>query len=94
MAHLTNAYQERKLCTISPQTTLYSSVFASASRVNLAHKCGLTFDSAKLQSIAGLAADIPALRAAHELALAFADRVLDGAAAADSALKLKWLHEE
>jgi hypothetical protein len=57
---------------ITSKTTLCSAAFASASRVSLAHKYDLKlFDGSRfdLHRIAGRVADIPTLRAAHELGL-------------------------
>jgi hypothetical protein len=78
--------------TITPQTTLFSAILASAALVRLALDCELTFDNAKLQRIAGKVADIPVLRVACKLGLALADEVLIGAAEAASVPKLQWLH--
>eukprot|EP00953_Heterococcus_sp_UTEX-ZZ885_P007315 4438-Heterococcus_DN1.PRE.1 len=82
------------LLTITSQMTLYSSIFASATAVKWAHECGLPFDNAKLQRIAGRVADIPVLYAAHALGLALTDEVFVGAAAAASIAKLQLLHSE
>jgi hypothetical protein len=79
---------------ITSKTTLYSAVLSSASTVNLAHKCGLHLDTTQLQRIAGRVADVPALRAAHELGLQFTRVVLIGAAEAASIPRLQWLHTE
>eukprot|EP00953_Heterococcus_sp_UTEX-ZZ885_P007149 4348-Heterococcus_DN1.PRE.2 len=79
---------------VTSETTLFSAVFASVSRVTLAHVCGLTFDSEELQRIAGRAANIPILRAACELGLALTGEVLAGAAEAASVPTLQWLHTE
>jgi hypothetical protein len=53
---------------ITSQTTLFSAVLASPSRIALAHEYGLYFANAKLQRIAGRVAGISALPVAHELA--------------------------
>eukprot|EP00953_Heterococcus_sp_UTEX-ZZ885_P030566 16147-Heterococcus_DN1.PRE.3 len=82
------------LQTISSRTTLYSSAFASASRISLAHECGLRFAGAMLQRIAGRTADIATLRVAHDLGLELTSTLVIGAAAAASILKLQWLHTE
>jgi hypothetical protein len=82
------------LLTGIPQITLFSAIFASATVVRLAHACGLAFDNAKLQRIAGKVADIPGLRAACKLGLALTDEVLIGAAESASVPKLQWLHTE
>jgi hypothetical protein len=85
---------EALLCTITSQMTLYSAVFASASRVNLAHENGLVFDNAKLQRISGKVGDIITLQAACGHGLQLTDEVLIGAADAASVPKLQWLHTQ
>jgi hypothetical protein len=45
-----------------------------------------------VQRLAGRVADVPTLRAAHELGLQLTDEVLIGAAEAAAILKLQWLH--
>jgi hypothetical protein len=85
-------HDETVLRTVTAQMTLGSAVFASASRVNLAHERGLTFDNKKLQRVAGKVADVPTLRATHELGLELRYQVLSGAAEAASLPKLQWLH--
>jgi hypothetical protein len=80
------------LHSITTQTTICSAVFASASRVTLAHECGLTFDGDELQRIAGRAADIPVLEAARNLGAQFTEEVLLGAAEVASVPTMQWLH--
>jgi Ankyrin repeats (3 copies) len=89
-------YQEAVSKTITSHSTLCSAVFASVSRVRLAHECGLTFGSIICQRIAGRVADVATLRAAHELGLQLCDEVLIGAAEAQAASvpNLQWLHTE
>jgi Ankyrin repeats (many copies) len=95
MAGVTTCYDDKPhLLTIASHTTLYSAVFTSASRVNLARECSLAFDNKKLQRIAGKSAEISTLRAARELGLQLTDEVLIGAAAAASVPKLQWLHTQ
>jgi hypothetical protein len=80
--------------TVTSKMTLYSAVFSSASRVRLAHEDGLMFEDRFnfLHRVAGKAADVPTLQAAHELGLAFTAEVLIGAAEDASLPKLHWLH--
>eukprot|EP00953_Heterococcus_sp_UTEX-ZZ885_P004770 3062-Heterococcus_DN1.PRE.2 len=90
---LTSDYDEEPfLITVIQEETLFSAVFASASRVNLAFTHGLPFDDLSLQRIAGRVADIPVLQAARELGLAFTEELLVGAAEAALVPKLQWLH--
>jgi hypothetical protein len=96
MAGLLHDYEEQAvMCTITPETTLYSAAFASAASVRLAHECGLMFDYCKkLERIAGRCADVSTLQAAQELELEFTRAVLFGAAEAGSVQKLNWLHTQ
>jgi hypothetical protein len=95
MAGLNHYYEQQAvLYDIRSHTTLFSAIFSAPAMTNLASSCGLAFDCWKLQGIAGRVADIPTLRAAHELGLAFTSEVLIGAAESGSTLKLQWLHAE
>jgi hypothetical protein len=85
-------YYNKILLTISSTTTLGSAAFASAASVSLAHRCGLAFDSDRVQHLAGRMADVLTLRAAHGLGLPLTDEVLIGAAEAASLPNLQWLH--
>jgi hypothetical protein len=77
------------LCT--PQMTLYSAIFASASRVRLAYQhLSVTLERWTWQRIAGRVADAATLQVALELGLAGAD-MLKGAAYAGSVTKLDLL---
>jgi hypothetical protein len=87
-------YERSMLHTISSGMTLCSAAFASAESVKMAHESGLAFDSERVQRIAGREANIPTLRVAHGLGLAFTDAVLIGAAEAASIPKLNWLHRD
>jgi hypothetical protein len=82
------------IITVTADTTLCSAVFEAANRVKLAHECGLTFHSPQLQRIAGRAAELSVLQAAHERGLALTEEVVNGAAQAASVFKLQWLHIE
>jgi hypothetical protein len=71
----------------------HSAVFAS--RLRLAHACGLQLDSKdwRLRRNAGLFAEIPTLAAAQQLGLSLTDAVVRSAAETSLA-KLHWLHTE
>jgi hypothetical protein len=77
-------------------STLYSAIFASASRVELVHaEANLRLSKRsnwKLQRIAGTVADISTLVAAHDLGLRYSDDLTLGAAASGSVSKVAWLH--
>eukprot|EP00953_Heterococcus_sp_UTEX-ZZ885_P029752 15776-Heterococcus_DN1.PRE.2 len=98
MAQLTHSYDDQAFpCTIDSQTTLCSALFASATSFNWACACGLDLESDSIESIervAGRVADVPTLRAAHELGLQLTDAVLIGTAESLAVLKLQWLHVE
>eukprot|EP00953_Heterococcus_sp_UTEX-ZZ885_P015433 8692-Heterococcus_DN1.PRE.1 len=93
MAGLVDAYHDEPVMhMVRPQTTLCSVVFTSAALVRLAHECGLTFDSEKLQRMAGKFASVVTLKEAHELGLQLTRAVLNGAAEAASVPVLQWLY--
>jgi hypothetical protein len=81
------------LCT--PQTTLYSAVFASKAFVKTAHEGGLPLVKSgwSLQHLAGRTADLAVLQLAHELGLKLSVEVVRGAAMSASLAKLEWLHK-
>jgi hypothetical protein len=79
--------------TVTPKMTLCSAIFASASRVKLAHFSGLILNERE-QGIAGKIANLSTLQAAYEVGLQLTDKVLFGAAEAASIPKLQWLHTE
>jgi hypothetical protein len=89
----------RRLKIILRQTpsshTAFRAAFASASRLRLAHECGLQLDREdhlhRLQTAAGRYADIKTLMAAHALGLDFNKYVLRGAARGNRLASLKWL---
>jgi hypothetical protein len=82
------------LCTLTPETTLYSAACGSAATARLSYESDgyINFRFKGLQRIAGRVADISTLQAAQELELPLCDEVLRGAAEAGSVLKLQWLH--
>jgi hypothetical protein len=62
-----------KVLTCVPQMTLYSAVFASPSRVELAQKSGLDSSLWYYRHAAGKYADVATLAAAHELGMEYTD---------------------
>jgi hypothetical protein len=78
----------------TPQMTLYSSVFGSASRVRLAHADGINCSTQYYQHAAGMHAGIGALAAAHELGMRFPTTVAEGAARCNTLSVLQYLHAE
>jgi hypothetical protein len=99
MAGLTDDYDAAATnWRITHETTLFSAVFESASRVRLAYQSGMRTEgqNGHLQQIAGRVADVVALRVAHGLGLdlrGFAETTL-GAAEAASMPTLQYLHTE
>jgi hypothetical protein len=81
--------------TCVPQMTLYSSLWASPSRMVLAHSTGLGFLAGSSNEYsAGWHADHTTLVAAQALGLQFSPHVLAGAVRAGDVAKAKWLHTE
>jgi hypothetical protein len=72
--------------------TFYSAVFASASRVRLAHESGLDCATERRQSAAGRHGTVAALNAARELGLPFTLAVRQGAAQSNKLAVLQFLH--
>jgi hypothetical protein len=82
---------------VTAEMTLFSSVFASCSRVALAHQCGLELDDDqnwKLQRVAGRSADVKTLQMVHDQGLKWSIELLYGAAESALLHKLQWLHKE
>jgi hypothetical protein len=77
-----------------PQTTLYSSVFASPSCLGLAHKCGVDSSKESYKHAAGKYGTIATLVAARELGLKFSVTTMDGAATCNKLAVLQFLHAQ
>jgi hypothetical protein len=80
--------------TCVPKMTLYSSVFASASRVRLAHDCSLDNSTRYYLYAAGVHADIATLVTVHELGAPWSANMVCGVAFGGSVFKLEWLHTQ
>eukprot|EP00953_Heterococcus_sp_UTEX-ZZ885_P018774 10486-Heterococcus_DN1.PRE.1 len=85
--------------TVGRCTTRLAAVFQSATRVQLAHACGLQLhttakSSTALHYIAGETADEPTLLEANRLGLPKSIDVSSGAAGAPNLAKLKWMVTE
>jgi hypothetical protein len=82
-------------CFCEPQMTLFSSIWSSPSRVELAHSTGVGFlAGACSEHLAGCHADQSTLVVAHELALQYGPDILIGAARSGDLAKAKWLYTE
>eukprot|EP00953_Heterococcus_sp_UTEX-ZZ885_P014043 7993-Heterococcus_DN1.PRE.2 len=69
-----------KQFTCTPKMTMYSAVFASPSRVRLAHESGLQCATPAYQYAAGKHGTVASLWAAHELGMEYSVAVMLGAA--------------
>jgi hypothetical protein len=72
--------------------TLFSSVFASPSRVELAHQSGLDWAAEACQHAAGRYADIATLATAHTLGMQFTETTMAGAAQRNKLAEVQYLH--
>jgi hypothetical protein len=77
-----------------PQMTLYSSVFASPSRVNGANESGLGCTSDAYQLAAGKYADIATLEAACELGMEYTALTVAGAAERNKLAEVQYLRSQ
>jgi hypothetical protein len=77
-----------------PQATLFRSAFASPSRVELAHKTGLTFSSIACQCAAGKHADVATLAAAHKLGMVYTAVTLDCASLCNELAAVQYLYSQ
>jgi hypothetical protein len=88
-------YNEYNLQSIAvtcvPQMTLYSSVFASPSRVIHAYLSGLDGSSRAYQLAAGKFADIKTLAKAHQLGMQYTGEVMIGAAQCNKLAEVQFL---
>eukprot|EP00953_Heterococcus_sp_UTEX-ZZ885_P011568 6701-Heterococcus_DN1.PRE.1 len=80
--------------TCVPQTTLYSSVFTSPSRVRLAHESGLPCTSTAYRCAAGKYADSATLAAAHELGMPYTVVTITDAAENNRLAEVQYLHSQ
>jgi hypothetical protein len=80
--------------TCVPQMTLYSSILSSPSSVVHAVNCGFECMSQQFKYAAGRYADIPTLKAANALGMAYTSTTMSGAARAGALAKLQWLYTE
>jgi hypothetical protein len=80
--------------TCVPEMTMYSAVFASPSRVALAQERKLDFEAGAYEYAAGMHADVPTLKAAHELYMRYTYSVMEGALRRDKLTTLHFLHTQ
>jgi hypothetical protein len=91
-AHAVHSRKRSIICL--PQHTLFSSAFASSSRLRLAHAAGVHHPSEAWQYAAGRFADIETLATARELGITFDTAAMKGAAAVGALAKVQWLHTQ
>jgi hypothetical protein len=80
--------------TCVPRMTLYSSVFASPSRVRLAHESGLNFSTENFRHATGKHADVATLKAARELGMHYTGLTILGAAERNELGVVQFLHAQ
>jgi hypothetical protein len=80
--------------TCVPQMTLFSSVFASPSRVQLAHESGMDCSSTSYQYAAGRNASVATLKVAHDLGMEYSAVTMLGAAERSGLPVLQFLHAQ
>jgi hypothetical protein len=93
MGRITRDHNERQF-TCVPQMTLYSSVFASPSRLRLAQASGIHCTTPAAHHAAGRCASIEALEAARELGIHFSVIVMQGAASKNKLSVLQFLRAQ
>jgi hypothetical protein len=76
------------------QMTLYSSVFASPSRVKLAYESGLACTSDAYHRAAGEDADIETLAAVHSLGMKYTAATMTAAAECNKLAEVQYLHSQ
>jgi hypothetical protein len=80
--------------TCVPQMTLFSSVFAAPSRVQLAHESGLDCSSEAYQRAAGKYANTAALATAYTLGVEFTEEAIIGAVNDNKLAEVQYLHNQ
>jgi hypothetical protein len=84
---------EDRVFTCIPQITLYSAIFGSASRVQLAHEAGVNCTTEVYQYAAGKSRDCAALAATHELGMPYTATTSTSAARYNQLPILQYLAE-
>jgi hypothetical protein len=80
--------------TCVPQTTTFSAVFGSRSRVRLAHAHGPDCATKGYQRAAGMYADVATLKAARELGMRYTPETMKGAVRCNQLAVVQFLHAE
>jgi hypothetical protein len=86
-------YSRERVITCNPETTLCSSVFASPSRVKLAHESELDCTSEVYQCAAGRYADTAVLATVHKLGVKYTSTMIVVAARCNKLVEVQYLHE-
>jgi hypothetical protein len=87
-------YRCASIITCDHQMTLFSSIFASPSRVKLAHKSGLDCTSGAYQRAAGKHANTATLATAHELGMQCTADTMIVAAQSNKLAEVQYLHDQ
>jgi hypothetical protein len=80
--------------TCIPQMTTFTAVFASSSRVRLAHARELRYRTAVCHHSAGMYGDVATLEAAHELGMQYTQAAMDGAARCNQLAVMQFLRAQ
>jgi hypothetical protein len=78
----------------APDTTLYSSVFGSPSRVNYAHAIGVNCSTLRYQFAAGRHATVASLITAREVGMGYSLAVVKGVADSNTLPVMEFLHAQ
>jgi hypothetical protein len=87
-------HRRELIITCDSQVTLYSSVFCSSSRVQLAHDHGLDCTSEEFQLAAGKYAHAATLAVAHRVGMAYTPAVMAGAARCNKLAEVQFLRSQ
>jgi hypothetical protein len=87
-------YSSSSTVSCDPYMTLYSSVFASSARVQLAHESGLDCSSKEYQLAAGRYASVATLAVAHELVIEHTVTMMRGAAECNKLAEVQYLQSQ
>jgi hypothetical protein len=85
---------EKTIISCASKKTLYSSAFASTSRVEFAYESGLDWAALACQLAAGRRSDVATIARAHSLGMQYTSAVMSGAAHCNKLAEVQYLHEQ
>eukprot|EP00953_Heterococcus_sp_UTEX-ZZ885_P027614 14795-Heterococcus_DN1.PRE.2 len=85
---------EKTIISCASKKTLYSSAFASPSRVKFAYESGLDWAVLACQRAGGRCSDVATLARAHSLGMQYTSATMSGAAQCNKLAKVQYLHEQ